>query len=305
MNKFRVSLLKLFPFVALSLVTSNALGTENGDTNWPLGVQTVVPALLPTPGNTQFYSYTVHYGADEFRGDDGDSVIPGFRLDNYVQALRFIHTWDVENDYGIKFSSGVIASGNHLRLKAFGQEDSATGLRQLYITPLYLTYSPTETLHLLTGFSFFVPIGDYDETSLANTTTNYSSYTHEFALTWFPNRNWELSVAPTIHFNQENDDTDYKSGNLYNVEFLAGYRFESMPQLQVGLAGYYTKQFSDDEISGVEVPGGNRLEKTAFGPQLFYSFSQNAGIVFKWLKETDVSNGPEGEALWIQASFPL
>jgi len=279
--------------------------TENGDTTWPLGVQTVVPALMPPPGVTEFYSYTVYYHADSFKDNSGKSVVPNFKLDNFVQALRLVHTWDYQTDSGVQFTSGLIASGGHIKVKAGGQSDEKTGMRQAYITPLNVLYSPTPELHLLGGLSVFAPLGGYDKNDLANTTPNYLTYISEFALTWFPHPNWEVSLAPTYSFNQRNKDTDYRSGEVFNVDYMVGYRFESMPKLQLGIAGYYTKQTTDDDISGDRLPGGNRLKKFAVGPQLFYSFDQATGIVLKWLHETNVKNGPMGDSVWLEAAFPL
>ena len=290
---------------AFCLTPGFSVATENGDTNWPLGVQTVVPALLPPPGATEFYSYTAYYKADSFRGEDGKSAVPGFSLENFVEALRVVHTWNYQTDSGVKLSSGIIGSANQVKVDAFGMSDEDTGLKQLYVTPLYLTYSPTENLHLLTGFSAFLPLGDYSKKDLANNSSNYATYTQEFAATWFPNESWEVSVAPTISINSENKDTNYRSGNVLNVDYLLGYRFASNPKLQLGLAGYYTKQFSDDELDGRDVAGGNRLEKFAIGPQLFYSFDQATGVVVKWLHEASVENGPKGDSVWLEFAFPI
>ncbi len=69
-----------------------------------------------------------------------------------------------------------------------------------------------------------------------------------------------------------------------------------MPKLQVGIAGHYPKQFSDDDSSGDSLANGNRLEKSSIGPQLFYSFDQATGAVLKWLHETNVKNGPMGDS---------
>lgn len=296
--------------LACALITAasyaqNLSATENGDTTWPLGVQTVVPALMPPPGVTEFYSYTVYYRADSFKGNNGRSTVPGFKLENYVQALRLVHTWDYKTDSGIQFTSGIIGTGSHLKLQAGGVTDEKTGMRQAYVTPLNILYSPTPQLHLLGGIGVFMPLGGYDRKEFANTTPNYTSYVSEFALTWFPHPDWEISLAPTFSFNQRNKDTNYKSGDVFNADYLVGYRFASMPKLQVGIAGHYTKQFSDDNIGGNTLPNGNRLEKFAIGPQLFYSFDQATGVVLKWLHESNVRNGPMGDSIWLEAALPL
>ncbi|WCE09747.1 SphA family protein [Pseudomonas sp. JBR1] len=288
-----------------SLMSSAAYATENGDTTWPLGVQTVVPALVPAPGETSFYSYTVYYHADKTVDGKGHSAVPGFKLDNYVQALRVVHTWDLQTDFGLRLSSGVIGNGGHVKVEASGKSASDTGMRQAYITPLNISYSPSANLNLTGGLSLFTPLGNYDKNSLANASPNYRTYVAEFAATWFPSQNWEISIAPTFSFNERNKDTGYKSGDVMNIDYGVGYRFASMPKLQVGLAGYYTDQYSDDDLSGQVLPSGNRLKKLAVGPQLLYNFDEKSGVALKWLHEAEVENGPQGHSIWLQAAIPL
>src|SRR5574337_1343884 len=98
-------------------------------------------------------------------------------------------------DSGVRLSSGVIPSGGHLKVKLLGMEDDATGFNQVYLTPLYVTYSPVPELNLLAGFSAFLPLGNYDRHDLANTTSNYSSYVQELGMTWFPTRSEERRVG--------------------------------------------------------------------------------------------------------------
>ncbi|WP_090733090.1 SphA family protein [Azotobacter beijerinckii] len=291
-------------FVLCLTTAWQSLASEGGGSSWPLGVSTVLPAILPPLGGTQLYNYTVWYSADSYRNNRGDSSIPKFKANSYMEATRVVHTWG-RTESGVNLSSGVIVSGGHVDVKMLGQRDQKTGLNSLFVTPLYLTWQPAPNVNLLTGFSAFIPIGDYNRKDSANTTRNYLTYTQEFALTWFINPSWEISLDPTVSFNARNHDTDYRSGNLFNVDYNFSYRFSSMPDLQLGVVGYYTQQFSNDELEGHDVAGGNRLRKFAIGPQLFYKFGEATGIAFKWMHETSVKNGPKGDALWFQFALPL
>lgn len=288
-----------------SVIAATSHAAENGVTNWPNGVNTVLPAMLPPPGATQFYGYTVYYSADKFVDGNGDSLIPGFKLDVFAQAFRLNHTWDFQTESGVTFTSGAILSGGRYSLEAFGFDDTETGLNQIYLTPLYVNWSASESLHLSTGFSGFLPLGDYDANGLVNTTSNYASYVQEFDLTWFPNKDWEVSLSPTFTFNAENDDTKYESGDVFNLDYFAGYRPANAPQWQFGVAGHYTRQFTDDKLNGQTVGDGFRLQKFAVGPQVFYAFGPATAIVFKYLHETDVEYGTEGSSFWFQFAMPL
>lgn len=47
--------------VALAcLLASSVEATENGQTSYPMGVNTVLNGILPPPGETQFYNYTLY-----------------------------------------------------------------------------------------------------------------------------------------------------------------------------------------------------------------------------------------------------
>ncbi|MEX2475801.1 transporter [Marinobacter sp.] len=295
----------------LALVTActgmvaTAHAVENGVTNWPNGVNTVLPAMMPAPGETQFYGYTVFYSADKFKDTNGNTTPGKFELDVFAQAFRLNRTWDYLAGEGITFTSGAILSGGRNSLDVGVADDSETGLNQIYVTPLYVNWSASETLHFSTGFSGFIPLGDYDRNNLINTTSNTSSYMQEFNMTWFPSQQWELSLSPTFTFNFENDDTNYESGDVFNVDYFAGYRPASAPQWQFGLAGHYTKQFSDDKQNGQTVGDGNRLQKIGVGPQVFYGLGPRTAVVFKYLHETEVENGSQGHSFWFQFAMPI
>src|SRR5689334_10562934 len=140
-----------FAFIALD---RQARAMENGATQWPSGVQTVIPAILPAPGETALYNYTLYYHADSFKDRNGNDLIPGFDLSVAADAPRIVHTWKTK--FGpMNLSSAVVLAGNYLRVEQDPQpgvhlEDSTFGLNFLYLTPLYLTYN-TPKFHLELG----------------------------------------------------------------------------------------------------------------------------------------------------------
>ena len=278
---------------------------ENGTTNWPNGVNTVLPAIRPAPGETQLYGYTVFYSADKYKDTNGQTTPGKFELDVFAQAFRLNHTWDYKTDSGLSFTSEAILSGGRNSLDIGILDDSETGLNQIYLTPIAINWAASQSLHLSAAFAAFIPVGDFDRNALINTTSNTTSYVQEFNMTWFASSEWELSLSPTITFNFKNDDTEYESGDVFNLDYFSGYRPASAPQWQIGLAGHYTKQFSDDKISGQTVGDGNRLQKFAIGPQIFYGLGPRTAIVFKYLHETEVKNGSQGQSIWFQFAMPI
>lgn len=277
---------------------------ENGLTQWPLGVQTVVPAILPPAGVTQFYSYTLLYSAPKFTDSKGRSVLPGFDAGVGAQAGRLVHTWR-QFDSGFGISSGLILAGNQVNIDAAGASDRHTGLNFLYLTPAYLTYK-TGSLNLLWGPSVFIPASAFNKNNLANVTNNYYSFNNEFALTYMPTPRWEISAQNVITVNGRNDATNYKSGTVVNTDFGVNYAaVDSMPNLFFGINGFYTQQISDDKLDGIRVGNGNRLSKFSIGPQIIYYVSPGVGILAKWQKEVMAENTTKGDRFWIQFTMPI
>jgi hypothetical protein len=298
-------------FMATVIVDFRAAkAMENGATQWPSGVQTVIPAILPAPGETAFYNYSLYYHADSFKDRHGNDLVPGFNLSIAASAPRIVHTW--RKKLGpLNMSSAVVLAGNYVKVEqdvapGVHVEDSTFGLNFLYLTPLYLTYN-TPSLHVEVGPSVFIPVGHYDARDLANPTVNYYAFQQEFSVTYFPKKTLELSTLAVVDINAENPDTNYRSGAFLSIDWGINWApFASTPNLFFGIGGYYLNQFTDDEINGSKVqPDGFRLKRIAIGPQLVYYFSPKAGIAAKYQREFETENGPEGDRYWLQFVVPI
>jgi hypothetical protein len=289
---------------------SPAIAMENGTTQWPSGVQTVVPAILPAPGETALYNYSLYYHADSFKDGNGNDLVPGFDLSVAASAPRIVHTW--RSKLGpLNMSSAAVLAGNYVKVEQHAApgvalDDSTFGLNFLYLTPIYLTYN-TPSLHVEFGPSVFIPVGHYSESDLANPTVNYFAFQQEFSVTYFPVKTLEFSTLAVIDINAENPETDYRSGAFLSVDWGVNWApIASIPNLFFGIGGYYIKQFTDDEIDGAKVgPDGFRLKRTALGPQLVYYFSPKTAIAAKYQREFGTENGPEGDRFWIQFVTPI
>lgn len=295
--------LRLISLFLLGSIASPTLASENGGGNYGFGVQTVMAGALPPPGMTLFGGYVVYYSADSFRGDDGDALVPGFKADVHVQAMRAVHSWGSYK--GLTLSSSVILESIYAEIEAGGQHDSDFGPTLIDFEPLRIGLQ-LGNWHLQTGTYFWFPLGDYDANAIANSSYGYTTISQSIDASWLPTPQWEISLDAHVSFNFENSDTNYHSGDQYGLTYHVGYRpFVSNPKWQFGLNGFYVKQFNDDELNGMKVPGGFRLRKFAVGPQIGYWFSPAVAVMFKWQAESSVRNAPRGDSFWLQAGFPL
>ncbi len=302
-HSFRKSARYMLAVISL-LVTSQSLGSENGGFgNYGIGVQTIAAGMLPPVGMTLFNAYAVNYRADRFLDDQGKELIPNFKADIHLQALRVLHTWGTYK--GISISSSVIFESTYATIEAAGQKDSDYGPTLIEIDPIHLGINIGDW-HLQTATYVWLPLGNYDPADLAHSSQNYATVSQSMAVTWLPTPQWEVTLDANVSFNFRNSETDYRSGDLFGLTYSAGYRpFPSHPQWQLGINGLYVQQFNDDEIDDQKVPTGFRLRKLSAGPQAVYWFSPAVAAALKWQHEVHVRNGPKGDSIWLQAAFPI
>ena len=300
---------------ALLLTGSAALATENGNTLWPLGTQTVVPAILPPPDHTEFYQYMQWYSASSFKNGEGQSVFPNIGVDAVGNAVRIAHTWPLTYE-GWNFTTDVTMISDGTTIKVANLFDSTNvGVAEFYVVPLEANYEWKDVqfgdvhfgdLHFLATGGAFIPVSSYDPNRLANASANYYGINAAVVATWFPTPKWELSVQANFTFNFRNPATQYLSGDVFNMDYGIGYRpFDSLPALQIGVSGYLTEQLTSDQTPFGYVPGGNFLHKFALGPQIVYYLTPAAALVFKWQRELSTINGPKGDRVWFECAFPL
>ncbi|MBE8599941.1 transporter [Pseudomonas sp. MAFF 301451] len=106
----------------LGLFIANANSTENGLSNYPVGVSTAFNGLLPAPGQSYFYNYAQYYKAESFRDSDGKKTIPKFSAELIVDAPRVVHTWN-EPLGPFSLSTGVIVPLLHVSSTVYGQKE--------------------------------------------------------------------------------------------------------------------------------------------------------------------------------------
>jgi hypothetical protein len=282
-------------------VTAHA--TENGLGEYPVGVNTVLNAVMPMPGESQFYNYSQYYSASKFAGPQGHNAIPDFHTDVLVDAARVMHTW------GELFGPLVLVSGAtlpvfHLHVQAGGSSGNRTDLGDLTVHAIAIGYfRPQQGLFDLLGVDVGLPTGAYSAARLANAGLHYYSAMPYFSETWMPTPRWEISSTTLVQMSSTNHTTGYHSGVLATFDYVIGYSITEKTQL--GLQGYFLKQLTDDTVRGVEVADGFRGQAIGIGPQLRYSWSPLAAVALKVQREFAVRNRTQGERLRVEISFPL
>lgn len=300
-----------FGYVCACVLTaafvSRAHATENGSNQYPLGVNTVLPALLPPPGGTEYLNYLQYYPSGVLAGPNGEKLVPGYHANVTAEVARVLHTWPVHlGPFGL--TSGIVQPIVNLsvRLPFTPRSQDRLGFGNTVLQPLYLSYAnPSHTLFAYAGPDIWVPDGEYNVRHAVNTGLNHWSFGPEAGVTWFPTSRIQTSLQGIMEFNTQNDATKYKSGTAISFDYSLDYQpLAQFTKFHVGVGGYAYQQFTDDTVNGRVFNNGNRGRVIAIGPQIRYDWKLG-GIVAKWQKEFAVENRPAGDRFWIQFAVPI
>jgi hypothetical protein len=148
-----------------------------------------------------------------------------------------------------------------------GVSDHSFNLADIAIAPLQLNWN-AGNFHFKFAEAIIAPTGAYDTKNLVNLGRNYWAFDTVGAVTWFNTESGtEVSIAPGIMVNLTNDDTDYKTGTEFHVDFTVN-QFLS-ESFALGLRGYYYRQLTADSGSGA-ILGDFKGESLGLGPGLLW-----------------------------------
>ncbi|MDH4869880.1 transporter [Pseudomonas sp. BN515] len=314
MNPIRVPQL---PLLAASLAIASSLAlsahaTENGVDN--IGPGTDGFFVLPLDVNNlpdHMFAFNLYYNHYEAKKLDISSLggkVPDVKItsDAIIPRLDYLSPLRV---FGGRLGGYVAQPYMRQQVSLFGLDDRRESQGDTTIAPIIL-WDMGKDLTLGAALEITLPTGDYDATRLANTSNNFYTYKPLVSATWLPSERTELSVKATYSFNEENHDTDYRSGQLFHFDYSASYRVTD--NLRLGLNGYYLKQTTDDEqfgrtvtFMGEDVDDGVRGQVFAIGPAAYLTFFKYASFEMRWAKEYAVENRPEGEMFWAKLNLPF
>jgi hypothetical protein len=151
-----------------------------------------------------------------------------------------------------------------------------------------------------------IPVGQYDKNDIANMGFNRWAFDANAAATWLdPTRGHEASVTAGFTFNGDNNDTNYKTGTEFHVEFALMQHFSKA--FSAGLAGYHYQQVTGDSGAGATL-GSFKGRVTALGPQINYNFQLGqlpVSTSLRYFHEFDTKNRLEGDAGYLVVTIPL
>jgi hypothetical protein len=179
------------------------------------------------------------------------------------------------------------------------QNGTRTGFSDLYVTPLSLGwkkgnwhYKWTETLTL--------PVADYSTSEVLNLGRNYVSLNSSIGITYREgNEGLEFNLRTGFIVNDENPDTNYRTGNEVYADGSLTWRFT--PSFTAGLTGSAYRQVTGDSGEGA-VFGDFEGRVYAAGPVFRYFLETRSGrlvLIAKWLHQFESEYHFEGDTFMV------
>jgi hypothetical protein len=178
---------------------------------------------------------------------------------------------------------------------SFFADSDSFNIADIALVPLELTWA-IDNFSIQLGQAIYAPTGAYDVDEVVNLGLNHWGFDTILAVTYLnPETGTEVSIAPGVIYNTENDDTDYQTGTEFHLDFTAN-QFLS-ETFAIGVRGYYYKQLTGDSGSGARL-GDFKGESFGLGPGFiwFPEFAEGKlAVLGKWIHDFDATNRFESD----------
>lgn len=282
-----------------------ASASERGNSQYPLGVDSIATAVIPSPDHAVLLSYNKLFEGDIFVDD---SRLKDSHVEAVVSAYRVVYTWPVSWDDG-KFTISPARPSPALEMFGFtcrrrpkSASKSSAGFIDPAVFPIAVSYR-NSPLAISLSTAIFLPIGPYERNNPINTGlgAHHFTYAPTAYVTYRLAKNISVDLTSATEFNATNRATCYKPGNSQSITLGLSY---SNKRLQIGHAAYYSTQFTDDRSFDEPVPGGKRSRVLGLGARGFLAIG-HGGISLAYFRDTQVRNRAGGDNFWLKFGVPL
>jgi hypothetical protein len=297
-STFRATLAMALSIAMATAGVANA--TENGASVYPVGVETVMPGMMPPPHGTMLYEYTAQVSANQTDTANGTAVPVEFKLRVFAVAIKVVHNWGVPF-LGGTLESNVAAPFVEQELHVIPGKFTKFALTNVSLSPLGVRYAKGR-LHFFYEGDIWFPGTGRSSSDVLNIGQNNYAAGPVGGFTYLRGKE-ELSSKLQYIINLEDTATTYKSGNEFTWEFDGMHGFGK--KIALGVNGFVYKQTTDDTLANVITNNGNRGRDFGIGPEVRFNLIAHGGFAVKYLRDTMVENRAPTNAFWFQLAVPI
>lgn len=184
-----------------------------------------------------------------------------------------------------------------------GASGSETGIGDIVVSPLNVSWMLEPGIFVQTGFSFSLPTGRFDTApGSVNLGSNAPAFAIDAGFSYLRD-GWNISAHANYIMHGENPDTNYTSGDEFLLNWTA---LKDVGGFSIGPVGYLRHQVTDDVNNGPAYGGfaNGRAEQYGIG----LGVSKNFGpmeLNVNYVHDYHVENTSGGSGLMINFTVPL
>lgn len=234
------------------------------------GVEGIKGASLPPPG-IYLRDYNAFYYSDRLNDAHG-SKVQGLDAEAliYANVPRLVWITDCQVLGGflgvdallpLQYTHLDISSGPHQVI-----DHGTFGIGDFFAEGTWSKHIQKFDFSL--GAGFWAPTGDSSPNLTTRAGLGYWTAMLTAGATWYidAEKLWSVSALNRYEFNTEKDDANYTPGQAYTLEWGIGRALSKTAE--VGLAGYYQQQVTEDSGSGKRTAERDRA--AGVGPEVTY-----------------------------------
>lgn len=284
---------------AATIAAAPSLAKEPGTpTMMPSGGSIGVPVGANPPPGLYFVQRSEIFRSNIY---SGDTELPiELDVNSSAQQLHWVPGFTL---LGGSYRGMINIPLVHATQTAFGDSTSESGVGDVILSPLNISWMLQPGIFVQSGISFSLPTGKFDTAPGAvNLGSNASAAAIDIGFSYLRD-GWNLSAHANYIMYGENDDTNYKSGNEIMLNWTA---MKDLGGFSIGPVGYFRKQVTDDENNGFAYGGttSGRAEQYGIGVGLSKRFGPME-LNVNYVHDYHVRNTAGGDKLLINFTTPI
>jgi hypothetical protein len=222
------------------------------------------------------------YYSTKYARDDGSEIDVKGNLDVFFQTAEYQFLTGgrfLGGNYGFAFNFFLAEADYNISNPDI--QEGPVGVGDPEVAPLILGWE-SGLVHWMFKYSFFVPLGRYDEDAVDNVGKGHWSHLFSVGGTGYTGADstWSGTLIARYEINSNIDDRDIKPGDNMIVEAAFGKRMWEM--LDIGAVGYGVWQVTDISGSGVSPEDqGEKSSIMAAGPEIVLMVPDKP-LAIKW-----------------------
>ena len=239
-------------------------------------------AVLSQKKEHRVKTLTGLYYSSKYARDDGSEIDVKGNLEVFFQTAEYRFLTGgrfLGGNYGFAFNFFLAEADYNVSNPDI--QEGPVGVGDPEVAPLILGWE-TGMVSWMFRYSFFVPLGRYDEDAVDNVGKGHWSHLFSLGGTGYAgvDSTWSGTLIARYEINSKLEDRDLKPGDNVIVETALGKRLWGM--LDVGAVGYgvwQVTEYSGDAVRSSEHEGPGRV--LAAGPEIAL-IVPDRGVALKW-----------------------